>query len=41
VADGVMDPVMKLRRGLLVNAESGRDVVRLLEGIPVKRNVVY
>jgi len=36
-----MDPVMKLRLFLPVNAESGRDVVKLLEGNPVKRNVVY
>jgi len=36
-----MHPVMKLRLYLPVNAESGKDVVKMLEGNPVKRNVVY
>jgi peptidoglycan/xylan/chitin deacetylase (PgdA/CDA1 family) len=35
------DPVMKLPRYLLVNADSGKAFVRLLEGNAVKRNVVY
>ena len=35
------DPVMKLPRYLLVNADSGKAFVQLLEGNAVKRNVVY
>lgn len=35
------DPVMKLPRYLLVNADSGKAFVQLLEGKAVKRNVVY
>ncbi|MDA8428785.1 MAG: polysaccharide deacetylase family protein [Geobacteraceae bacterium] len=35
------DPVMKLPRYLLVNADNGKAFVRLLEGNAVKRNVVY
>jgi len=35
------DPVMKLPRYLLVNADSGKSFVQLLEGNAVKRNVVY
>ncbi|GFE60205.1 polysaccharide deacetylase family protein [Geobacter sp. AOG2] len=35
------DPVMKIPRYLLVNSDSGRAFVRLLEGNAVKRNVVY
>ena len=35
------DPVMKLPRYLLVNADSGRAFVQLLEGNAVKLNVVY
>jgi peptidoglycan/xylan/chitin deacetylase (PgdA/CDA1 family) len=36
-----VDPVMKLPRYLLVNADSGKAFVQLLEGNAVKRNVVY
>lgn len=35
------DPVMKLPRYLLTNADNGRAFVQLLEGNAVKRNVVY
>ena len=35
------DPVMKLPRYLLVNADSGKAFVQLLEGNAVKRTVVY
>lgn len=35
------DPVMKLPRYLLINADSGKAFVQLLEGNAVKRNVVY
>ena len=35
------DPVMKLPRYLLVNADSGKAFVQLLEGNAVKRNVAY
>lgn len=35
------DPVMKLPRYLMVNADSGKAFVRLLEGNAIKRNVVY
>lgn len=35
------DPVMKLPRYLLVNADSGKAFIQLLEGNAVKRNVVY
>jgi hypothetical protein len=35
------DPVMKLPRYLLVNADSGKSFIQLLEGNAVKRNVVY
>jgi peptidoglycan/xylan/chitin deacetylase (PgdA/CDA1 family) len=35
------DPIMKLPRYLLVNADSGRAFSQLLEGNAVKRNVVY
>lgn len=35
------DSVMKLPRYLLVNADSGKAFIRLLEGNAVKRNVVY
>lgn len=35
------DSVMKLPRYLLVNADSGKTFVQLLEGNAVKRNVVY
>lgn len=35
------DSVLKLPRYLLVNADSGKAFVRLLEGNAVKRNVVY
>jgi peptidoglycan/xylan/chitin deacetylase (PgdA/CDA1 family) len=35
------DPVMKLPRYLLVNADSGKAFMQLLEGNAVKRNVVY
>ncbi len=35
------DPVMKLPRYLLVNADSGKAFVQLLEGNAVKRNVIY
>jgi peptidoglycan/xylan/chitin deacetylase (PgdA/CDA1 family) len=35
------DPVMKLPRYLLVNADSGKAFAQLLEGNAVKRNVVY
>jgi peptidoglycan/xylan/chitin deacetylase (PgdA/CDA1 family) len=35
------DPVMKLPRYLLVNADSGKSFAQLLEGNAVKRNVVY
>ena len=35
------DPVMKLPRYLLVNADKGKAFVQLLEGNAVKRNVVY
>lgn len=35
------DPVMKLPRYLLVNADRGKAFVQLLEGNAVKRNVVY
>lgn len=35
------DPVMKLPRYLLVNADNGKVFVQLLEGNAVKRNVVY
>ena len=35
------DPVMKLPRYLMVNADSGKAFSRLLEGNAVKRNVVY
>jgi peptidoglycan/xylan/chitin deacetylase (PgdA/CDA1 family) len=36
-----VDPVMKLPRYLLVNADSGKAFVQLLEGNAVKRNVEY
>lgn len=36
-----IDPVMKLPRYLLVNADSGKSFVQLLEGNAVKRNVTY
>ncbi len=35
------DPVMKLPRYLLINADSGKAFSQLLEGKAVKRNVVY
>ena len=35
------DPIMKLPRYLLVNADSGKAFVQLLEGNAVKRNVAY
>ena len=35
------DPVLKLPRYLLVNADSGKAFVQLLEGNAVKRNVAY
>jgi peptidoglycan/xylan/chitin deacetylase (PgdA/CDA1 family) len=35
------DSVLKLPRYLLVNADSGKEFVRLLEGNAVKRNVAY
>lgn len=35
------DSVMKLPRYLLVNADNGKAFVQLLEGNPVKRNIVY
>ena len=35
------DPVMRLPRYLLVNADSGKAFVQLLEGNAVKRNVAY
>lgn len=35
------DPVMKLPRYLMVNADSGKAFVQLLEGNAVKRNVVF
>jgi peptidoglycan/xylan/chitin deacetylase (PgdA/CDA1 family) len=35
------DPVMKLPRYLLVNADSGKAFVQLLEGSAVKRNIAY
>lgn len=35
------DPIMKLPRYLLINADSGKAFIRLLEGNAVKRNVVY
>jgi peptidoglycan/xylan/chitin deacetylase (PgdA/CDA1 family) len=35
------DPVMKLPRYLLVNADSGKAFVQLLEGNAVKRNIAY
>jgi peptidoglycan/xylan/chitin deacetylase (PgdA/CDA1 family) len=35
------DPVMKLPRYLLVNGDSGKAFVQLLEGNAVKRNAVY
>jgi hypothetical protein len=35
------DSVMKIPRYLLVNADSGKAFVQLLEGNAVKRNVVY
>jgi peptidoglycan/xylan/chitin deacetylase (PgdA/CDA1 family) len=35
------DPVMKLPRYLLVNADNGKAFVQLLEGNAVKRNVAY
>jgi peptidoglycan/xylan/chitin deacetylase (PgdA/CDA1 family) len=35
------DPVMKLPRYLMVNADNGKAFVQLLEGNAVKRNVVY
>jgi len=35
------DPVMKLPRYLLVNADNGKAFVQLLEGNAIKRNVVY
>ncbi|HEX9079687.1 MAG TPA: polysaccharide deacetylase family protein [Desulfuromonadaceae bacterium] len=35
------DPVMKLPRYLLINADSGKAFSQLLEGNAVKRNVVY
>jgi peptidoglycan/xylan/chitin deacetylase (PgdA/CDA1 family) len=37
----IADPVMKLPRYLLVNADSGKAFVQLLEGNAVKRNAVY
>ncbi|MEI6209298.1 MAG: polysaccharide deacetylase family protein [Desulfuromonadales bacterium] len=36
-----VDTVMKLPRYLLLNSDSGKTFVRLLEGNAVKRNVVY
>jgi peptidoglycan/xylan/chitin deacetylase (PgdA/CDA1 family) len=38
---GPTDSVMKLPRYLLVNADSGKAFIQLLEGNAVKRNVVY
>lgn len=35
------DSIMKLPRYLLVNADNGKAFVQLLEGNPVKRNIVY
>ncbi|QEM69248.1 polysaccharide deacetylase family protein [Geobacter sp. FeAm09] len=35
------DPIMKLPRYLLINSDSGKAFIQLLEGNAVKRNVVY